>query len=137
MIKVKRVNKHYYQINARPICATFVDKELMQKVNKILYRYTTELEELFENNREHLIKHNWSLAKPNGKQVTFHSFEPVIDTTTLMQPFDTKIVENLYDIGGANIYSDEVKKAVTKDLELLAKEEQRDQLSNRRDNNGR
>lgn len=117
MSKVKKISKRYYQISSRPICTVFLDEKLMRKANKILYKYNQELQELLTNNTEHLIKHEWSLAYPNKEQTTFYSAEPIDEYQPLVKPFTTKVVDNLFNISGRSVYSDDVKKEVEEYLE--------------------
>lgn len=112
---MKKINKNYYKIEARPVCSVFLDEYLMKKVNKVLYKYTQEIEALLENNNEHLIPEQWSLVYPNKKQVSFYGVNCGNDDIIITIPkFDTRKIENLFDLDGKSIYSDEVKKEITK-----------------------
>lgn len=117
---MKKLNKYYYQIVAKPICTVFLDDHLMRKANKILYRYRQEMEELLANNTENLIRHEWGLAYPNGEQATFYSSNPVDEYTTLVEPFETRLIKNIYDLEGKSVYDEEVKQEVAHLMELQA-----------------
>jgi len=115
--QIKKVNKNYYEIYAEPICSVYLDEHLMKKANKILYKYQNEMGALLENNPEHMIAQNWSLAYPKGEQTVFLG-------TNLKQPerwrqpeFITKKVENLFFIGEESIYNEKLTKKISKLLE--------------------
>jgi len=120
-MKIEKENKHYYRINAQPTCSVFLDEHLMKKANKILYKYKQEIDELLKNNPNHLIEEKWSLAYPNGEQVSFYGTDrkPVHNAT---EPnFATKQVENLFFIGDSDIYSKDTEEKIQKLLLLKAK----------------
>jgi len=119
MTDIKKVNKNYYHIVARPTCSVFLDEYLMKKANRILYKYKNEMESLLQNNPEHLIEEHWSLAYPNKKQESFYGTTLKPASQNLVPSFTTNKVKNLYYIGELNIYGKKVKKAVK---ELMEKE---------------
>lgn len=115
--EIKRVYKNYYKIYQEPICSVFMDEYLMKKANKILCKYRDEIISLFKNNEEHLISEKWALAYPNGEQEPFHGTDLKKPKNYRIPIFITEKVDDLFYIGDRNIYSDEVKNAVTKILE--------------------
>jgi hypothetical protein len=123
MRDIQKIVKNYYEIFANPTCGVFLDEYLMKKANKILYKYELEIKGLLENNSKHLIKHEWSLAYPNKKQTSFHSFKPIDKYSLLSQGFTTKKVENIFDIGDERIYDKKIEKEITKLLEKENKNE--------------
>lgn len=116
---IKKVTKYYYEIVQKPFRTVFLDEYLMKKANKLLYKYSLEVKELLENNKEHLIENDWSLCYPKGKQTPFHSNKPVSENSLMFVPFETRKVENIFDIGDDSIYS----KAVVKEIEKLLEKE--------------
>lgn len=115
---MKKINKNYYKIYIEHFCSVFLDEFLMKKANSILYKYRNEMESLLENNKDHLIEENWSLAYPNNKQTTFYGINPKKQVTDIQLPkFYTKKVENLFDIEDKDIHSDEVIEGIKKILE--------------------
>ena len=114
---MKKVNENYYRIYTDPICTAFLDEYLMKKANKILYKYINEIESLLVNNKDHLIKHTWSLCYPKGKQTTFHSYEQIDKYTVLVPRFRTEKAENLYDLDGKCVHNEDVANTIAKLME--------------------
>lgn len=115
----QKVNKNYFSINVIPHCSVFLDEYLMKKANKILFKYQKEMETLLENNIDHLIEQNWSLAYPKGKQETFYGTDLKGFESPYTSKFYTQKVESLFFIGNESIYSEKVIKSVEVEMEKL------------------
>lgn len=116
-IKIKRINKNYYNIVAEPICSCFLDEDLMLKAINILHKYKKEIDILLQNNPTHLIKQEWSLCYPYKIQTSFYgtNSKPLHNATE--PKFKVEKVKNLFYIGDKNIYSKEVKNEIEKIIE--------------------
>ncbi len=115
---VERVHKNFYKIHEKCLCSVFVDEHLMRKVNKILLKYQNELNALLENNREHLINEQWSLAHPHQKQTSFHGTDlKPVTKKKLSHGFSTTKVVDLFNIGSASIHDKDVLMEVQKIME--------------------
>lgn len=112
--EIKEVAKNFYSINTKPFCSVFIDDYLMKKVNKILYKYSLEIEKILTNNTDHLIKHEWSCFNIKDKQYIFYSSNKIDKYTSYQPGFYTEKIKNIFDIGNEDIYDKKVENEVKK-----------------------
>lgn len=121
---MKKINKNYFRVGSKSLCSVLVTEKLMKKVSKLTYEYKIKLEALLLQNIDDCVKEEWALAYPNGEQESFyaitpHSEQDIINAIGNTHKVMIERVENIFDIGDKDIYSDEVKEGIS---DLMAKE---------------
>lgn len=92
----QRIYEEYYEMGAGLLHGIIVDVELKEKLQEVLDKANDEIQQLINDNMEHVLVSSSSIVYPRGKYTSFRYIEekPYLDVSRRLKMFDSTLDMN-------------------------------------------